>query len=361
MNYRMAKIFAQKSYTDDFSELIDIRLSNPISRIRIGYEGLNTVIAADNWTTAHWAKSIKKIELADGSDILFSLSGEEAYGAQFFQNKVEPSDWLHSLQASYFHVSLFLDFGRHLWDTLLALDPTKFKNLQLKIENDEDAGGSAPSASKMEVDAWIFDEKTITPMGFLQTKRIKQYTMGDASHEYTELPLDHNIRKIMIRALKAGTELCQVLGNIKLSEDFDKSIIVDEDPATIVRLFADENRPYRELITTSVDGNSRIQHCTPSDRGAAIAVPWRATLDGYVACYGVVGQQFKIIGSSGSNVQALVQGYCPMSMVSIPMGDDQDPDDWFSPGALKSLRLDMLSAASMTNTAEIIVQQHRPY
>ena len=41
------------------------------------------------------------------------------------------------------------------------------------------------------------------------------------------------------------------------------------------------------------------------------------------------------------------------------MGDQNNIDDWYDPSGLKSLRLDMKSASSMTNTAQIVLQTLR--
>jgi hypothetical protein len=361
MNYRTTALQALKSYAVDFTELIDINLSDVISRIRIGFEALQAT--SSTGSTAHWAKGIKKIELTDGSDVLFSLDGEELYGAQFFQNKVPNSDWLQYLAGNYSHISLILDFGRYLWDPMLALDPRKFKNLQLKVESQFAYGGSVPTAAKMEVYASVFDEKAISPIGFLSTKRIKQYTMAASSHEYTDLPMDLRIRKILVRALVPGTELCQTLANIKISEDNDKKVIVDAPPDKIIRLYPEENRQYIENMDGQNDGSERIYHSTISDRGAAMVTNWAAALATYGGTYGIVGQQFGLTMSGGGNWQAFCHGYCPMSMVSIPMGDEKEIDDWFDPSGLKNLRADILTCAAGASPylANVITQQFRPY
>lgn len=361
MNYRMSKIFAQKTYAADFSEIIDINLADPISRIYIGFGALQASSGAGS--TAHWAKGLKKIELVDGSDVLFSLDGEELYGAQFFQNKVPPSDWLNYLQGNYPDITFYMDFGRWLWDPELAIVPKQFKNLQLKIESQATYCGAAGTLPRMEVFAALFDQKEVSPKGFLQTKRIRQYTMAASSHEYTDLPTDYKLRKLMIRALVPGTELVQVIENIKLSEDHDKRVICDDNPSKIIRMFGEENRQYHEGMYGQNDGSARIYHCTPSDRGQVVACPWKITADNPFSTYGIVGQQFKLIATGGGNWNAFLSGYCPMSMLSIPLGNEMDLDDWFDPTTLKNLRVDILTSATGASPylANIIIQQFRPY
>jgi hypothetical protein len=359
MNYRTTKLLALKSYTADFSELIDINIADPISRILVGYEGYNSGSGA---STHHWAKSISKIELMDGSDVLFSLDGLEAYALQFYQNKRAPSDWLHYLNDNYFHITFALDFGRWLWDPLLALQPARFKNLQLKIENDMDAGGVAPDAAKLVVLASVFDEKQISPLGFLQAKRVKQYTMGSASHEYTDLPTDLPIRKLIVKGLVVGTELCQIIDTLKLSQDNDKRVIFDNTISELTRMYAEENKLYKELFYCGGNTSLIARHVTPSDRGTAIVCGWDSATAAYGSSYGIAGMRTRVITSASINQTLIAMGFNPCSTICIPMGDERDPEDWFDPKALRNLRLDVLSySGGSTYNAEIIVQQLRSY
>ncbi len=71
MNYRMATLHALKSYTADTTEIIDVNVRDPISQLIIELRVGNT---ADEMQ-AHPIACLTKIELVDGSDVLFSLSG----------------------------------------------------------------------------------------------------------------------------------------------------------------------------------------------------------------------------------------------------------------------------------------------
>lgn len=359
MNYRATNIFASKSYTADFTELIDINLADPISELRLMYSGYNTTGSAG--ATAHWAKCLTGIEISNGSDILFSLDGMELYALALLHFKKTVSQWLHYLNDNYFDIVFRIPFGRKLWDPMLALDPKAFKNLQLKITSDMDAGGVAPDASKMAVWALCFDEKQPSPIGFLQNKRIKQYTMGSSSHEYTDLPTDYRIRKLLMKALVAGTEPVQVLANAKLSEDNDRHVIFDASPDSLSKLFSDENIVIAEGFLAQNDGSQRNYYNTPTSQVYGSVTEWTAAAAAYFAFYDGDGGRCKIDGSSSVNFNAQLHGYHPNGVFSIPMGDQDDIDDWFDPEGLKNLRLDMLSAASMSNTAEILLQQLRTY
>jgi len=359
MNYRATNIFAQKAYAADFTELIDINLADPVSELRLNYQGLNASGGAGS--TAHWAKAVTKVELVDGSDVLFSLSGMELYALGWLHYKKAPAQWLHYLTSNYFVITLRIPFGRFLWDPMLALTPRAFKNLQLRIQSTMAAGGVAPTASKLDVWALCFDEKTPSPIGLLTAREIKQYTMGDASHEYTDLPMDQKIRKLMVKALVAGTEANQVLAHLKLSEDNDRHIIVDADSDVIGWMFDDENIQIQEGFIFVNTGSKTAYHCTPTSKCVLNANEWAAAASAYFAVYDGDGGRTYIDGSGAVNGICQVQGFYPNGVFSVPMGDQNDPEDWFDPAGLKNLQLDLKSASSMTNTCEIILQQLRQY
>ncbi len=359
MKYRSTNIFAQKSYTADFTETIDINLADPISEIQINYQGLNTTGSAG--ATAHWSKCVSKVEIVNGSDVLFSMAGLDLYAYALLHYKKPVAQWLQYLNDNYFSIGLRIPFGRWLWDPMLALLPRKFNNLQLKVTSDMDAGGVAPDATKLDVWAHCFDQKEISPTGFLMGKQVKEYTMGDASHEYTDLPTDYPIRKLLIRALVAGTEPNQVLNHLKLDEDNDRHVIIDADSDVIGWLFSEENIQIVEGFLFQNDGSQRSYYCTPTSKVQTAANEWTAAASAYFATYDGDGGRVKIDGSAGVNGNCISSGFYPNGVISIPFGNQADPDDWFDPKGVKNLRLDLKSASSMTNACQILLQQLRTY
>jgi hypothetical protein len=198
-------------------------------------------------------------------------------------------------------------------------------------------------------------------MGLLTAKQIKQYTMGDASHEYTDLPTDQKIRKLLVKALVAGTEPNQVLSHLKLSEANDKHVIVDADADVIGWLFSEENIEIVEGFLFQNDASQRSYYCTPTSKCKTTANEWAAAASAYFATYDGDGGRVKIDGSGAVNGNCLTQGFYPNGVFSIPLGNQDDIDDWFEPDPTKNLQLDLKSCSSMTNTAEIMLQQLRTY
>lgn len=362
MNYRAIKVMAQKGYDADFTEIIDIGLADPVSMLTIQFQALN---AASDVIDAigHWAQGLTKIELVDGSEVLYSLTGMEAYALQFILLRNHIDQWLHYMGGSYYVINIRVPFGRYLWDPDLALDPKRFKNLQLKIQGDMNGGGVLPTAAKLMVSALCFDEKIISPMGFLQTKEVKNYTMTASGHEYTDLPTDLKIRKLFVKALLAGTEAPSVISNLKLSEDFDKHVPFDLETGLLNQLFPEDNMLYEEHYRTRAHSTQIHHFCTPTEVVGFVANPIGATGSSVVYLDEGDGGRVHIIGSASVYADVIVRGFSPNGVMTIPMGDEKDPDDWFDPQGIKNLRLDLTagSGAGTTNPAQIILQQLRAY
>ena len=82
MNYRIASMLASESATVPATKTIDIDLNKPISRITIQMKGTNSTSVP----TAHPAKMLTKIELVDGSNVLYSLNGLQAQAINFYES-----------------------------------------------------------------------------------------------------------------------------------------------------------------------------------------------------------------------------------------------------------------------------------
>src|SRR4030042_2741422 len=194
MNYRLAVLLSHESIATAGTKTIDVTLKDKISRINIQVKATNNGSAP----TAHPAAILSKIEVVNGSDVLFGLSGKELLALQFFSTKRTPF-CIHSYLDDVMNITAYeIYFGRFLYDPLLALDPAKFTNLQLKITHNLAAGGSVPDAATLEVTADIFDEKAITPVGFLMAKENASSTLSASANEYIDLPVDYAMRQLLI-------------------------------------------------------------------------------------------------------------------------------------------------------------------
>jgi hypothetical protein len=260
MNYRLATILGREEIKKDFTKVIDLNLADPVSQFQITYESTGT---GGGIPDGHVAKCIPKIELVDGSDVLYSLSGQETQAADFYTRGIEPPNLNYYLAGTEGFWVFNVNFGRFLYDPVFAFDPKKFTNPQLKITIDRGAGGVVSTEGFLTVLAHIFDGKTITPEGFLMHKEINNYGMSSAAHEYIDLPTDYAFRKLFIAAQTYGVGPEYLLDTIKLSEDNDRKIPFSDTFANILRSIAGQKRPYREVLLAASYSTINTFYCTP--------------------------------------------------------------------------------------------------
>jgi len=362
MNYRLATILAREAVAVDKTKVIDLNLVDPVSQIQVVYESTG---ASSGPPDALAAQCVTKVELVDGSDVLYSLTGAEAQGADFYHRKKEPANLNVYLNGMNAEMVFNMNFGRYLWDTVMAFDPRKFTNPQLKITIDMGAGGCTSVAGFLTVVAHLFDEKEVTPTGFLMHKQIKDYAFGSETHEYTDLPTDYPYRKLFIGSLIPGTGADYIFNTIKLSEDNDKKIPFNHSIRDILRMIVGQGSPYREMLISAIGGTSGYFYCTPTYWPKVGVTSWEVSnIDQTISSMGGDGGRGNVYGAGTlTNINTTVEGYLPHGIIEIPFGMQDDPEDWYDVTALGSLRLDILSAAGRgaTESCQIALQQLRNY
>jgi hypothetical protein len=358
MNYRTYKLMARKNYTADYTEVIDLDVTDPISSLVIDLEQVN----ASATMSAHFIASIEKMEIVDGSEVLYSLDGYKAYAVDWYANKGRfRSPWDYAINGGTANHSIGINFGRWPWDTDLAFDPKKHTNPQLRITLNIDGGGMSCASLYLTVWANMFDQKIISPRGFLMTKEVKSWTGSSSVHEYTDLPRDFAYRNIYLRSFTLGTEPDQLLSNIKLSEDNDKRIPYDCPPVNITRNLLHKYPLVTEQFYFTDDAASRYIYCSASERVIGNINGWAAAAGGYShSFYDGDGGRAKIIAeTAGANVNVNIIGVTPCETYEIPCGTPDDIADWWNVQQLGSLKADITGAAAAANS--IAVQQLRLY
>jgi len=224
MNYRLSSIVSEETIIPAKTKVIELDMKDIVSRLQINCE-LNmdgTVLGA------HLAEVISNIELVDGSEVLFSMSGKECQALDYYQTGVMPFMAFTDRTGNDAIVTFNINFGRWLYDEQLAFDPTKFNNPQLKITHNYQACGGTPSIAVMEVRAYMFDEKEVSPTGFLLSKEHYQFVSGvNNTYHDIEMPTDHPTRRYMIVGRAEGYFCQQVVKEVRLSEDNLKRIPYD--------------------------------------------------------------------------------------------------------------------------------------
>lgn len=356
MNHRLVTLEALTTYSADTTRIIDINLVDPISALIFDLEVHNSAAGS---MTNHPVACMTKVELVDGSNVLFSLSGPELEALDWYEHKTFRSNYNYALAGSYVCRFIGYQFGRYLWDPRFALDPKRFANPQLKVSLDYDAGGLSPTYNKLGIWAAVFDQKAVSPEGFLMTKEIKSKTETGAGHDYTDMPLDYPYRKLLIRSQKAGTEPNALLSNFKLSEDHDKRIPYNHGTEDILRAIMAQYPPVEETYFFALDTSQRYLMIAPTTRVTGWDTVWGETSVARApALYDGDGGRLKVIaGVVGLNDMIGVQGWLPHGTWAIPFGDQDDPADWYNVSGIGSLRLDITVVGAETH--QIIGQQLR--
>lgn len=358
MNYRNTVMLSTEAMAASGTKIIDLTLSDIISRITIFVAGKNTAVAP----TAHPAKMISRIELVAGSDVLWGLSGSEALALMFYQNKETPyvQNWYKATWYCQFCIDI--NFGRFLWDKLLAFDPKKFTNPQLKITYDRAAGGAAPDEGQFKVMADVFDQKEISPIGFLSAKEIVSYTMAANSNEYVDVPLDRLLKSLIVFPRKGATAPLTHISTIKLSEDNDKRILWDDTCSQIIKNNGNLYPLINEHFFSTGAAAHVVVYCMSAYNGNISAVV-RENMVGVIEVYQPQDAWFHILSPVDKDVHGVITGRAPFGSLIMPFGDPSDLDDWYDVSKVGSLVLRIKAGgdASASNTCEVVTEQLRKY
>jgi len=358
MNHRVATVLSEESITTAATKVIDLDMADIISRIQINVE----VEMPGDVLGDHPAAVLSNIELVDGSDVLFSMSGKEAQALDYFQNGIMPLNAITDRDGNDCITVFNINFGRFLYDEMLAFDPKKFRNPQLKITHNYAACGGAPSDARMEVRAYLFDEKVPAPMGFLMSKEYYQYTSGlvDTYHS-VDMPLDYITRRYMILGTASGYFCQQVVNEIRLSEDNAKRIPYDTKVWQLLKYLhqayprIEEYAHITGLAATRAIYASPTQDIVLNGIGDAVtnilsvsAIPTKMPITMDITADGAVSMQ--------------ISGYDPHYAFILPLGRADDPADWYDVTKLGNLKLRFKAgSAGVSGVVEVVTEQLRKY
>lgn len=360
MKYRETELLDRTDVGASGTKTIDVKVLDPISRIDITFE---TEILAN--MRAQPGAAITKIELVDGADVLFSMSGLEAQALNIYDRKVPtmngPAFCGGNMQLSTFGI----DFGRWLYDPELAFDPKQFRNPQLKITFDEDAAYPNADDNYMEVFAHCFDEKVISPVGFLMSKNHYAYEPGgDNQYNYVELPTDYALRQMLIRGYKTKVDPLDVVDEVRLSEDNDKRVVFDIELRRYFYRMMGVWGPIIEHWFEYGSGDTDVydKWFTPTAFTAcANALPQAVDTQIYFDI-AMRGGYMNWRASPGMMCYGIVTGYLPNHSIAIPFGVQSELDSWYDVQTKGSVKLRLYSSTEYEDSlVSVILQQLRRY
>jgi len=358
MNHRIASMLAEETIIPAATKIMDLDMSDIISRIQINLE-----VERDGTVLGdHPAAVFSNIELIDGSDVLFSMSGKECQALDYYQNKRMPFNAITD-QDGQDDISVFnINFGRFLFDEQLAFDPSKFRNPQLKITHNYQQCGGTPGAARMEVRTFLFDEKVPTPVGFLMSKEHYQFTSGGVStYEYIDMPTDYVTRRYMIIGQGDGYFCQQAVNALRLSEDNAKRIPYDTSVWQLLKMLHQTYPRIEEYGHFTFSDSAKVIWASPTQDIVVNAV-------GVTAGNAVVPNAIptkmpiSLTGTVAEQGNAQISGYDPHSSFILPFGNPNNIEDWYDVTKIGNLKLRLKAGSAGTSgVVEVVTEQLRKY
>lgn len=360
MNYRLAEILATMSISTAHTEPISLKGLDCISRLMVVIELVNNGKAATN----HPLAALPKIEIVDGSDRIASMTGYEAQAMAYYDTGKMPHNELNYEDNAYCRAFVPINFGRWLYDPDLALDPSKFKNLQLRISHDRSLGGCTPDGAYIRVFADLFDEKQPSPVGYLMSKEIFSYTPATGAKKYVDLPVDNDIRKIIVMNTNDAEEPDIQFESVKIDENKGKHVIYDGLTMDLIRVSSLVYAPFQEYLSgelaAAADWTAYLSACKDIQVGlisdTVTVLPIFIWSGGRVRVWTF---------AAGGYVGGTVSGRCPHGSVPILFGNQQDPADWWNLDNVDDARLKLtpraVVAIDTAKTTDTVVQSLQKY
>lgn len=359
MKYRDAVLLDGYATGDaDTTQILDLKGLSPISELIVEYKGTN----ATSTPTEHPAKLVTQVQVVDGSEVLADLDGKQLQALGYYHYRAPGVQGLNYINDNQCWVTLRLPFGRWLFDPMLALDPARFHNPQVIIKTDHDAGGGAPDAGTLEVVAKVFDAKKITPIGFLRSREHYRYSVAASGTETIDLPVDLPIKMIMFQGDYKDTALIQQINRIKLSEDQDAKVPLNNNASDLCKMLAADLPPWVEKIRFNGTTSAVEYFITPFYEATGILGGIMATPN-YGSCTQTEGGTCDIDMSAAGECDGIIEGWCPHGCIGVEFGDPWDYEDWYDLGGVKSLKaiLTSGSSASSSGTNKIVTVQFKKY
>ena len=357
-NYRLATLLASESIATAGTKTIDLDITSPISAIM----AIHKATSAGTVMSAHPAANLTKIEAIDGSTVMGSLSGKQAQALDYWRTGIMPPNFICDVSGVMAYVTCNMSFGRHLWDKDYALDPTRFDNPQLKITHNYRASDAAASAGTLEVYGLLFDEKKISPAGYIRPTEYYSYTCGaEGSIETVDLPRDMPIKQAVFCAPCNDYLPWQVANKIKIEENGGAKVPYDFSTSAWLKHV---NHTYQRAIEPAmiaVNATARDVYCAPSFETSVQLMPEAVT---NIISKESVGHAvpFTLDSTASGNADGRFEGWNPHSSFPIPFGDQTDPLDWYNAPGLGSLKAKITAGSAGTSgTVSVVLEQLKRY
>lgn len=356
----------EATLADSDTVIVDLDITDPISQLSIEYEATN---GATSCLDKELHDDISKIEIVDGSDVLWSLTAVEALALNFYETGRMAKQTLSEIAAAVQEETFRINFGRYRDDPNFFFDPKKFTNPQLRITHAltiSATAGFATGTGKVTIMARVIEEGTGEYRGFFSAKEKYSWTSGTSGDQVIDLPRDDPYRLLLVKALLTLNRPDEVISKLKLSCDADKYKPFENHTEDVM----DENlnrwgmAQQHKRILTADDGTALLDlydirkatiDARADDKIATIeAIDSEQVQNGL---YGLTTPTSPSFDTTARDCALWVEGIAPSATVAIPFGDPLVAESWFDPTPYGKVELFATQAAA--GACAIVLQQLR--
>ncbi len=348
------------------TRIFNLDFTDPVTAIYLDFIGQR--YDASDTNRPYLLEDIDKIEIVDGSDVLYSTSGTQCAAVQLYQTgRINFMAISANHAGAYNRNQVKILFGRDENDTEYALDLKRFNNPQLKITHSyaESAGNWKASGQTMTVQVLIA-EGAPSPRGFFMTKEVYSWTKGTTGDETIDMPRDYKYRFIVLQAVHCATPVYAEFSKVKLSCNFDEFVPLNETTEDLAHdnwnrwgMLTQQSECIGDGSDTDIvcyypfawNWGGDVQSWNFGDTSVV-----RRPYSGYITVAKANGTAL----TSGQRALVTGQGWELFDTEVIPFGDIMQESHWFDPRPWKSLRL-ILTQAQSAVTSHITIQQVRYY
>lgn len=343
----------------------NINLVDPVTEFKIWFFAQNGASKPGATGRSCIPYQIDEIAIVDGSEVIASMNGAEAFAMYCFDHGKPPFIWEQELAGMSQYWCIPITFGRHLWDPEWIFDPTRFRNPQIRISFSTLIAAAEYATLTTQISVWAkVMEEGANPRGYLMNKELKEFASLASGQEITYLPTDFPHRKLMIRSYGKCAQMNDAITRLKLSQDEDKWIPWDLNSHDFIFLMRDWFPEYHFHMKKFVDNAEEREHYGGTYAHLKAVA---GTDDTILALRGGASNcvQFLTEGAAGSardDVEAWLDTWTrtPFDCYCYPFGDQDDAEDWLQVRDMGNLRL-ILTQGGTGQTIEVVVQQAHPY
>jgi len=367
MLHRRTYVADNQGLGDAGTRTFDLNMTDPITAIWLKFQLVNG--ATDNRDNT-LPPCITSIEVIDGADVLYSMTGAKAFALAANYLGFMPRQEISELGGAVVTFTVPVMFGRFIGDQEYSLDPTKFTNPQLRITWNLAAvravALTAYATGTLQVTAVAHVmEGASSASHFLMSKEIYSWTSTAAGTEFIDLPTDYPWRGLMMRGVLGGNAWHWMWDQIRINCDGGRFIAMNErgwdvmNQLTMVNPRMHYKHEYRvnngRLIYTVLGEHeqvSLISYGTPD-----MVIEFSPTSAGRGTTTILTGG---IAQGAMVNATALVSGYNPYDCLYLPFGIQDDPADWFPAPDFKGVALEVRAGVN-TALMSLALVQDRAY